>query len=329
MEDQTTMAGKILAVIETEDGRVRESSYEVVELARRLAAAGEGTVCAAVLGTDPAAAAGEVVRRGAEVAYAVGDLALASYTADGYAAALKALVKEREIGTVLFSHSPVGWDVAPKLAAAHGMPALMEVIGVDGAVWTRGVFNGKLHMKMQMEGSPVVATVQKGAYPAFEGETTGEVEPFAPGLDAGAIRQKFVEVRSAPKGKIDLAAADIIVSGGRSLGGADKFDIIRDLADALGGQVGASRPVTDSGWLPHEHQVGSSGVTVKPKLYIAAGISGAIQHVVGMKQSGYIIAINRDKEAPIFEVAHVGVVGDLFEVVPALTKAVQEARAKG
>ncbi|MFQ5720398.1 MAG: electron transfer flavoprotein subunit alpha/FixB family protein, partial [Acidobacteriota bacterium] len=229
----------------------------------------------------------------------------------------------------LFAHTPTGWDVAPRLAARHGMPALMEVVGVEAGVWTRAVFNGKLHVKMQLEGAPVIATAQKGAFPAFEGETTGTVETFAPGLDAGAVRQSFVEMRSAPKGGIDLTAADVIVSGGRSVGGAEKFSIIKDLAEALGGQVGASRPVTDAGWLPHEHQVGSSGVTVKPKLYIAAGISGAIQHVAGMKQSGFIIAINRDREAPIFEVANLGVVGDLFEVVPALTKAVEDVTAKG
>ena len=171
--------------------------------------------------------------------------------------------------------------------------------------------------------------MQKGAFLAFEGQTDGTVQSFLPALDSGALRQTFIEVRDAPKRKVDLAVAEGIVSGGRSLGGPEKFGIIQELADALGGQVGASRPVTDAGWLPHEHQVGSSGVTVKPKLYIAAGISGAIQHIVGMKQSGYIIAINRDKEAPIFEVSDVGVVGDLFEVVPALTKAVKEAKGRG
>ncbi|MFQ5668950.1 MAG: electron transfer flavoprotein subunit alpha/FixB family protein [Acidobacteriota bacterium] len=325
------MAGRFLAVAEAEGGRVRESAYEIVTLSRRLAEASGGTACVAVLGADPSREAREAAARGGDQVYALADPCLASYTADGYALALKKLIADEDISVVLFSHTPLGWDVAPRLAAMHSLPALTEVVHVDpsAGIWQRMMFNGKLQVKMQMSGSPLVATIQKGSFPVFEGETSGQVKTIQPGLDAGSIRQKPIEVRSAPKGKVDLAAADIIVSGGRSVGGAEKFSIIHELADALGGQVGASRPVTDAGWLPHEHQVGSSGVTVKPKLYIAAGISGAIQHVAGMKQSGYIIAINRDREAPIFEVADVGVVGDLFEIVPALTKVVKDAKGKG
>ena len=325
------MAGKILAVVETEDGRVRESAYEVMSFARKMADGNGGTACAAVLGSDPAAAAAEVAGRGGDQVFAVKDPALANYTCDAYVAALKKLVADKEVEVVLFSHGPLGWDAAPRLAAVHGLPALTEVVDVEtgSGVWTRLMFNGKLQVKMKLAGSPLVATVQRGACPAFEGQTSGTVEEYAPGLDEASVRQKFVEVLQAPKGKVDLAAADIIVSGGRSLGSEEKFAMIHELAEVLGAQVGASRPVTYAGWLPHEHQIGSSGVTVKPKLYIAAGISGAIQHTAGMKQSGYIIAINRDKEAPIFEVADVGVVGDLFEVVPALTKALKEAKGKG
>jgi electron transfer flavoprotein alpha subunit len=325
------MSAKILAIVETDEGRVRESAYELLTLARKMADSDGGTACAAVLGGDPAAAAQEAAGRGADHVFAVKDPALENYTADAYLAALQKLVAEKEIGVVLFSHAPLGWDAAPRLAAIHGLPALTEVVDVEpgGEVWTRLMFNGKLQVKMRLSGSPAVATVQKGAFPMFEGQTSGTVEEFAPGLDSGSLRQRFVEILQAPKGKVDLAAADIIVSGGRCLGSEEKFGLIHDLANALGAEVGASRPVTDAGWMPHEHQIGSSGVTVKPKLYIAAGISGAIQHVAGMKQSGYIIAINRDKEAPIFEVADVGVVGDLFEVVPAFTKAVKEAKEKG
>ena len=156
----------------------------------------------------------------------------------------------------------------------------------------------------------------------------GEVADLAAGLSDSDLRGKFVSIQAGAAGGVDLTQADVIVSGGRALGGADKFEIIQELADSLGGQVGASRPVTDAGWLPPQHQVGSSGVMVKPKLYVACGISGAIQHLVGMKSSDYIVAINKDAKAPIFEVAHVGVVGDLFEVVPALTAAVREAKGK-
>jgi electron transfer flavoprotein alpha subunit len=326
------MAGKILAVMETDGERIRESGYELVTLARELSQATGGEACAVVLGADPAAAAAEVAARGAQTVYALQDPALADYTADAWVAALRRLVADEGVEAVLFSHSPLGWDAAPRLAAVHGLPALTEVVGVQdgGASWTRMMFNGKFQVRMTLAGTPAVATVQKGAFAVCEEATSGEVKVVAAGLDAGAIRQKYVETTSAPsESKVDLASADIIVAGGRSLGGEDKFGIIKELAEALGGQVGASRPVTDAGWLPHEHQVGSSGVTVKPKLYIASGISGAIQHIVGMKQSGYIIAINKDKEAPIFEVADVCIIGDQFEMVPALTKAILDAKGRG
>ena len=326
------MAGKILTVVETDGGRVRECSYELVTLSRELAQATGGTACAAVLGHDPGEAAGQVAAHGIETVYAVKDPALAAYTADGWAAALKKLMADEGIEVVLFSHTPLGWDAAPRLAAVHGLPALTEVVAVEdaGKVWTRLMFNGKFQVKMSLTGSPAVVTVQKGAFPPCEEQGSGTVEEFAPALDAADIRQKYVDTTSAPaEGKVDLASADIIVAGGRSLGSKEKFAIMLELADALGGQVGASRPVTDAGWLPHEHQVGSSGITVKPKLYIAAGISGAIQHIVGMKQSGYIVAINKDKEAPIFEVADVCIIGDQFEIVPALTKAILESRGHG
>jgi electron transfer flavoprotein alpha subunit len=326
------MAGKILTVVETEAGRVRDCSYELVTLARELARATGGAACAAVLGADPAAAAAQVAGHGVETVYAVKDPALAAYTADGWVATLKQLIAREGVEVVLFSHTPLGWDAAPRLAAVHGLPALTEIVAVvdGGKVWTRLMFNGKFQVKMTLAGTPAVVTVQKGAFPPCEERGDGAVKQVAAGLDPAAIRQKYVETTSAPaQGKVDLASADIIVSGGRSLGSMEKFGIIKELADALGGQVGASRPVTDAGWLPHEHQVGSSGITVKPKLYIASGISGAIQHIVGMKQSGYIVAINKDKEAPIFEVADVCIIGDQFEIVPALTKAILEARGRG
>ena len=173
----------------------------------------------------------------------------------------------------------------------------------------------------------VVATVQPGACAPFEGSTSGSVEKLDVALDPGAFKSKFVAVKQSEATGVDLTKADVIVSGGRGVGDPEKFpEVIQPLADILGGAMGASRPVVDAGWLPHEYQVGSSGQVVTPKLYIAAGISGAIQHLVGMKGSNYIIAINKDPDAPIFEVANLGVVADLFEVVPALTEAVKSAK---
>ncbi len=169
-----------------------------------------------------------------------------------------------------------------------------------------------------------MATIDKGAAPAFEGTTTGTVRNVDASVQEHDLRSRFIEIRKGVSGGLDLTQASVIVSGGRGVGDAEKLDVVRELADALGAQLGASRAVTDAGWLPHEHQIGSSGVTVSPKLYIACGISGAIQHTVGIKGSGYIVAINKDADAPIFSVADVGVVADLFEIVPALTKAVNE-----
>ena len=228
----------------------------------------------------------------------------------------------------MISNTPSGWDVAPRVAA--GLDAAyvsdcfkMEGSG-DGITFFRRVFNGKLDAEISTEGTTVV-TVQPGATDPFEGSSDGATTPLDVSLDG--LRSKFVEVKQAESTGIDLTKADIIVSGGRGVGDPEKFpEVIQPLADALGGAMGASRPVVDAGWLDHPYQVGSSGQIVTPKLYLACGISGAIQHLVGMKGSNFIIAINEDPDAPIFEAADVGVVADLFDIVPALTEAVQAAK---
>ena len=219
------------------------------------------------------------------------------------------------------------------VAAGLGVPIATECSQValesGRPLFTRKAFNGKFIQVVDMgDARPKIATIQKGAAPAYTGTTQGAVRTVPAGVGADQLRARFVGIKKGEGGAVDLTQAAVIVSGGRGVGAPEKFGVIRELAQALGGQVGASRPVTDMGWLPHEHQVGSSGVTVNPKLYIACGISGAIQHIVGMKGAGYIIAINKDPDAPIFSVADVGVVGDLFEIVPALTKAVKEAKGR-
>jgi electron transfer flavoprotein alpha subunit len=189
------------------------------------------------------------------------------------------------------------------------------------------VFNGKLEARMSASSEKVVVTVQPGATKPFEGTSEGSVQSLDVAIDAGAMRTRFVGIKQVESEGIDLSKADVIVSGGRGVGAPEKFEeVIKPLADALGAAMGASRPVVDAGWLPHQYQVGSSGQIVSPKLYIAVGISGAIQHLVGMKTSNFIIAINKDADAPIFEVADLGVVADLFEVLPALTQAIQNAK---
>jgi electron transfer flavoprotein alpha subunit len=215
------------------------------------------------------------------------------------------------------------------VAAALDAAFVSDCFGIDTEggepAFLRRVFNGKFDARVKAKAEPVVVTFQPGATKPFDGSTDGSVSELDPKL--GEIRTKFQEVKEAEAKGVDLTKASVIVSGGRGLGAPEKFpEVVEPLAKALGGAMGASRPVVDAGWLPHEYQVGSSGQVVAPKLYIAVGISGAIQHLVGMKGSNFIVAINKDPDAPIFEVADLGVVADLFEIVPALTSAVQEAK---
>ncbi len=328
------MGAKILVVAEQEGGAVRDITWELLGLAHKIATEagwGPDAVKALVIGKGLDAAAQQIAGRGAAEVIAADSAALENYTCDGYDAVIEAQAKAESPVLILFGHTPNGWDVAPHVAAGLGAPLATEcsTVGASGGKprFTRKAFNGKFVQEIEAGDAPVaIATVQRGASAPFTGTTQGTVRTIDPGIAANDLKARFVEVRKGESGGLDLSQAAVIVSGGRGLGAAEKFSIIRDLAQALGGQVGASRPVTDSGWLPHEHQIGSSGVTVSPKLYVACGISGAIQHLVGMRGSGYIVAINKDPDAPIFGVADVGVVGDLFEIVPALTKAVQEAR---
>jgi electron transfer flavoprotein alpha subunit len=319
--------GSILIVAEIQKGRVREASYELAAFAQKLAGAGH-EVKSLVLGQGVKAHAEALAKKGGgEVFVAEGD-ALANYNADAYTQAAQAAVAASGADLVMVSNTPSGWDFAPRLAAALDAAFVTDCFGVedDGGSFTfkRRVFNGKLDADVKSSGV-TVATFQPGATGAFEGSTDGKVTDLDAGL--GEIRTKFVEIKTAEAKGVDLTKAGIIVSGGRGLGAPEKFpEVIKPLADALGGAMGASRPVVDAGWLPHEYQVGSSGQVVTPKLYIAVGISGAIQHLVGMKGSNFIIAINKDPDAPIFEVADLGVVADLFEIVPALTSAVTAAK---
>lgn len=322
------MPTKVLILAEHDKGSLKDITFELLGMANGVA---DAHVTALLLGNGVDELADELAAKGAaEVIYAESG-ALADYTGDGYQKAILPIIKEEAPQLVAIGNTPNGWDVAPLIASRLGVPLATgcSEISTEGseARFKRKAFNGKfVHEVTISDESPFMATIDKGAYPAFEGESSGSVRKVSAGIDPGELRSRFVEVRKGESSGLDLTQASVIVSGGRGVGEAEKIDVIRELADGLGGQVGASRAVTDAGWLPHEHQIGSSGVTVSPKLYIACGISGAIQHVVGMKSSGYIVAINKDEDAPIFGVADVGVVGDLFEIVPALTKAVKEAK---
>ena len=323
--------GSILIVAEIQKGQIREASYELAAFAQKLAAASGRDVASLVMGQGIEGQAEALSKKGGGTVYAADHELLANYSAQTACAAIVAAIEASGADRVLISNTPSGWDVAPRVAARLDAGFVSDCFKVDavddGLVFHRRVFNGKLDAEISASAGVVVATFQPGATAPFDGATDGSVEKLEVALDAGALKSRFVEIKQAEAKGVDLSKAGVIVSGGRGVGDPEKFpEVIEPLAKALGGAMGASRPVVDAGWLPHEYQVGSSGQVVSPKLYIACGISGAIQHLVGMKSSNYIIAINKDPDAPIFEVANLGVVADLFEIVPALTAAVQKAK---
>jgi electron transfer flavoprotein alpha subunit len=320
--------GTILVVAEIQKGAIREASYELVALARGLAESGGHEVNGLVIGSGVGDLASEFAGKGAGKTLVVDDAAAANYNVDIWTKAIKAAAEATGADLVLISNTPSGWDVAPRISAALDCAFVSDCFKItsmdgSGGNFVRRIFNGKLDAEVSTTGK-TVATVQSGAAEAYEGSSDGATEALS--IDTSA-RARFVEIKVAESAGVDLTKADVIVSGGRGVGNADKFpEVIQPLAEVLGGAMGASRPVVDAGWLDHPYQVGSSGQVVTPKLYIAVGISGAIQHLVGMKGSNFIIAINKDADAPIFEVANVGVVADLFDIVPALTEALKAAK---
>ena len=315
---------KTLIVGEIQQGVLREATLELVAAARELG----GDVVSLLIGNGIGELGEELAKKGGGKVLVADNPVFESYTADAHAQAMRKAVEAEAPDLILISNTPNGWDVAPKVAAALDAGIVTDVFKIeqdgDEPVFTRRLFNGKFNGRFRISGTPRIATVQPGARAPDEGSDAGSVEA----LDVtAASRTKVVGLKTAEAGGHDLTKAEIIVSGGRGLAKPENFkEVLQPLVEALGAQMGASRPVVDAGWLPHNYQVGSSGQIVQPKLYIAVGISGAIQHLVGMKNSNYIIAINKDPDAPIFEVADLGVVGDLFEVIPALAKAVNEAK---
>jgi electron transfer flavoprotein alpha subunit len=326
---------KILAVLEHQSGRLHRMSWETLAAAQQLGA----EVDAAVIGAGIAALAQEVAAKKLSKVFVVEHALLENYTADGYAATVEALVRNTNPDLVLFPHTYQTRDYAPKVATRFDRSLISDVIAArEGGVFVRQFFQGKLQGDIRLapagrdvakEGAgPHFVSLQAGAWRADALETgSAAVETFAPELNPSQIRQAPEAPFRESARAVDLTAAEIIVSVGRGIGDKDKIPVVEDLARALGAELAASRPICDAGWLPMERQVGSSGQTVSPKMYIAVGISGAIQHLVGMKGSKTIVAINKDANAPIFEVADYGIVGDLFEVVPALAEEIRKAKA--
>ena len=319
----------ILVVLEERDGRVSRASWEALAAGLFLASKTSEPVSAAVIGANSQATAAEAASKAVSKVIRVADPQLERYTADAYTAALHKLIQSESPGQVVFPHTYQVRDFAPALAARLGQTLISDVVAIgDGPVFTRQLMQGRLTGTYRHQGDgPCLVSVQAGAFRADAVEAgTAQVVDFAPKIDPGAIRTKPGEPFRGSAQTVDLGSAPLIVAVGRGIKEAENLSLVQDLASALGAELAASRPICDNGWLPMERQVGSSGQTVAPKVYLAVGISGAIQHLVGMKASQCIVAINKDPEAPIFEVADYGIVGDLFEVVPALTEAVKTAK---
>jgi electron transfer flavoprotein alpha subunit len=326
------MSAKILVVMEQRNNAWNRMSFETLAAGQQIAEQMGGTCSAAVVGHGIDVLAKDLGNKQVATTYVVDHILLNDYTADGYTAALEQLVREAKPDLVLFPHTYQVRDFAPKLATRFGQVLVSDVTGfhVDAGepVFVRQLFQGKLNADVKATGdAPHFASLQAGAFRADQvADGVSGAESFPVVLGDSVIRAKPQEPFRESARAVDLTAADIIVSVGRGIKEKDNIHIVEELAKALGAELAASRPICDSGWLPMERQVGSSGQTVSPKVYMAVGISGAIQHLVGMKGAKTIVAINKDANAPIFEVADYGIVGDLFEVVPALVEEVKKVK---
>ncbi len=327
----------VLVILEHRNGAQGQTwarmSWEALAAGQQLAAITGGNVYTAALGSDLSALAPEAASHGGAKLHTLESPQLAHYTSDGYVLALEQLIRQHQPDFVVFPHTYQVRDFAPRLATRFGQVLIPDVIALrgdgDSPIFVRQLMQGKLNADYRKTGGgPGFISVQAGAFRAEESAAPAPaaIEAFAVTLDAAQIRTQPGEPFRESTQTVDLGSAPVIVSVGRGIKEQDNIPLVQALADALGAELAASRPICDNGWLPMERQVGSSGQTVAPKLYLAIGISGAIQHLVGMKGSKAIIAINKDENAPIFEVADYGIVGDLFEVVPALTEAVKKAK---
>ena len=328
------MADTILVVVEQREGKLNRVSMETLTGAQALAGETGWTLEAAVVGSGAGDIAGEIAKTKVAKVYDLESSKLEPYTPDGFAAALKQFIEQRQPKLVLMPHTYQVRDFAPKLAAGLNRALISDAVGYkyEGGklLFTRQMFQGKFAADVSFVGDgPYFATFQNGAFRGDQvqhGDSAAPVETVNVDIPEGVVRNKPEAPFKEAKQAVDLTQAEIIVAVGRGIKEQKNIEIAQQLADALGGEIAASRPICDSGWLPMDRQVGSSGQTVAPKLYLALGISGAIQHVVGMKGARTIIAVNKDSEAPIFEIADVAVVGNLFDIVPPLVEEVKKAK---
>jgi len=323
---------KILAVAEQRDGQLKKQGAEVIRAARGIADQTGGNVTALVIGKGIAEAAKQAGAYGAHSVLAADDEQLVAYAPGAFASAVAGAVEKTGATVILISATAQGKDYAPRVAVRLKAAFIADCIDmkVDGGAITatRPIYAGKAMTDVRATSDVQVLTLRPNVFAAGEPSGEAPVEQFNPTFGETDFASVVKEVR-ASSGKLDVSEADIIVSGGRGLKTPENFSMIEELAGTLGAAVGASRAVVDAGWRPHEEQVGQTGKTVSPTLYVAVAISGAIQHLAGMSSSKYIVAINKDKDAPIFQIADYGIVGDAFEVVPALTAELKKTLGKG
>ncbi len=319
----------VWVVLEERSGKIGRISWEALAAGQKLGAQLGLPVQAVLPGAQTESLAAEAATKGATRVVRLEHALLGLYTADGFTLALEQFVKAEQPDYLVFPHTYQVRDYAPALAARLGQVLIGDVTAIeDGPVFVRQLMQGRLNGAYRHAGGGTCfVSVQSGAFRAEPGQTgAAALDVFRPTIEAAQIRTKPGEPFRGSAQTVDLGSAQFIVSVGRGIKEAENLPLVQELATALGAELAASRPICDNGWLPIERQVGSSGQTVAPKLYLALGISGAIQHLVGIKGSQCIVAVNKDPEAPIFEVADYGIVGDLFEVVPALTEAVKAAK---
>jgi electron transfer flavoprotein alpha subunit len=320
----------ILTFAEQRDGKLRRASLEAVSEARRLAGPLGAGVVAVVIGPGGDAVSADLASYGADKVIVFGDPGFSSYATESYARALAQAIGTEKPSVVLVPFTAIGKDLAPRVAARIGAGLASDCVALsvrDGRVVARRpVYAGKAYATVEWAGEPQLATLRPNVFPLGQPDPSRKAEVVAASADTSS-RAKVTAVRAAAAGKVQLTEAQVIVSGGRGLKGPEHFHLVEELAEALGAATGASRAVVDAGWVDHALQVGQTGKTVSPQLYVACAISGAIQHLAGMSSSKYIVAINKDADAPMFKVANYGILGDVFELLPRLTAAARAHRA--
>lgn len=318
------MAKGVWIVAEIRDGAFRKVTFELAGTARKLADQLGEEVAAVVVGSGVEGIAGQLGKYGVDKVFVADDPAFEPYTTDAHSAAVAKVVKENDPSILLLGASVQGKDLSARLVGklATGMASDCVDVKIDGGklIAVRPMYAGKCFGEIAVSGTPQMASLRPNVFPVVETAKAGEVVKFDAALDPAALKTKVLEVQKDSSGVLDVSEANIIVSGGRGMKGPEGYGILEELAGVLKAAVGASRAAVDAGWRPLKDQVGQTGKTVSPNLYIAAGISGAIQHLAGMSSSKFIVAINKDPEAPIFQKADYGIVDDLFKVIPEMTK---------